>query len=179
MKGNLLKTSLPDDVIISRIFVIRNVKVMLDRDLAELYGVEARRLREQVKRNIGRFPPNFMFQLSNEEVDIMVSQNATPSKKHLGGSLPYAFTEHGVLMLANILKSHSALSMSIRLIEIFVKLREMVLTHKEILLALEKIEKKVTKHDDDIALIFEYVKQLLSAPSEPMRKIGFKQNNKN
>jgi hypothetical protein len=119
-----------------------------------------------------------MFQLSENEVDFMVSQNATPSKKQFGGTLPYVFTEHGVLMLANILKSSQAITMSIRLIEIFVKLREIVLTHKEILLSLEKIEKKVSKHDDDIALIFEYVRELLNPPAEPMRKIGFKQRAK-
>lgn len=109
---------------------------MLDRDLAELYGVKPIRLREQVKRNLKRFPSNFMFLLTEKETEIMVSQNAIPSKKHLGGRLPYVFTEHGVLMLANILKSDAAVQMSIRIIEIFVKLRELLLTHKEILLQL-------------------------------------------
>ena len=84
--------TIPDEVIISKIYLIRGQKVMIDRDLAELYGVEARRLREQVKRNIGRFPQNFMFQLTEEETENMVSQNATPSKQHLGGHLPYVFT---------------------------------------------------------------------------------------
>ena len=97
---------------------------MLDRDLAELYGVKSIRLREQVKRNQERFPENFMFQLTEKEVEKMVSQNAIPSKQHLGGYLPYAFTEHGVLMLANVLKSNQAITMSIRIIEIFVKLRK-------------------------------------------------------
>jgi hypothetical protein len=100
---------------------------MLDRDLAELYGVKAIRLREQVKRNPGRFPENFTFQLTEKEVENMVSQNAIPSKQHLGGYLPYAFTEHGLLMLANVLKSDQAITMSIRIIEIFVKLREVLL----------------------------------------------------
>jgi phage regulator Rha-like protein len=109
---------------------------MLDRDLAELYGVKSIRLREQVKRNINRFPTNFMFQLSDEEADAMVSQNAIPSKQHLGCSLPYVFSEYGVLMLANILKSERAIQVSIKLVEIFIKLREMLLTHKDILLKL-------------------------------------------
>ncbi|NLU91778.1 ORF6N domain-containing protein [Chitinophaga sp. Ak27] len=100
---------LPDEVLISEIYYIRGHKVMLDRDLAELYDVKSIRLREQVKRNMVRFPENFMFQLTDEEVGGMVSQNAIPSKKHLGGSLPYVFTEHGVLMLANVLHSERAM----------------------------------------------------------------------
>ena len=117
-----------------------------------------------------------MFQLTEEEVDVMVSQNAIPSKKHLGGHLPLAFTEHGVLMLANVLKSPRALQVSVRVIEIFVKMREMLLTHKDILLQLEKIEKKLTSHDEDISLIFKYLKQLLNPPQTPPRKIGFRRN---
>ena len=95
----------PDEVVMNKIYNIRNHKVMLDRDLAELYGVKSIRLREQVKRNITKFHEHFMFQLTEIEVEIMVSQNAIPSKSHLGGTLPFVFTEHGVLMLANVLKS--------------------------------------------------------------------------
>jgi hypothetical protein len=109
-----------DEVVMSKIYDLREQKVMLGRDLAELYGVQAIRLREQVKRNIGRFPSNFMFRLKNEEVETMVSRNAIPSKQHLGGTLPYAFTELGVLMLAGVLKSEKAMQLSIRVIEIFV-----------------------------------------------------------
>lgn len=155
-----------DETVISKIYYIRKQKVMLDRDLAELYGVQAIRLREQVKRNIERFPSNFMFQLTAKEVETMVSQNAIPSKKHLGGSLPYAFTEHDVLMPANILKSEKAMQVSIRVIEIFVKMREMLSTHKDILLQLEKIEKKLTQHDENIQVIFEYLKQLFTEPKQ-------------
>ncbi len=107
-----------------------------------------------------------MFQLTPEEVEIMVSQNAIPSKKHLGGYLPYAFTEHGVLMLANVLKSEKAMQVSIKVIEIFVKMREMLSTHKDILVQLERIEKKLTQHDESIQIIFEYLKQLLSEPKQ-------------
>ncbi|MFN2458551.1 MAG: ORF6N domain-containing protein [Chitinophagaceae bacterium] len=170
-------SAIPDEVVINKIFLLRNQRVMIDRDLAELYGVKAIRLREQVKRNIERFPENFMFQLSEEEVEHMVSQNAIPSKKHLGGFLPYAFTEHGVLMLANVLKGERAMQMSIRIIEVFIKIREMLLTHKDILLRLEKMEAKLTSHDEDIQLIFKYLKQLLNPPQTPRRKIGFKRNN--
>jgi hypothetical protein len=170
---------IPDEVIIGKIYLIRGMKVMLDRDLAELYDVKAIRLREQVKRNSGRFPENFMFQLTEKEVDTMVSQNAIPSKKHLGGYLPYAFTEHGVLMLANVLKSDRAIKASIRIIEIFVRLREMLQTHKEILEKLAEMERKYTDHDDKIMLIFEYLKQLEQTKQKELEqknrpKIGFK-----
>ena len=173
--GKEKSLAIPDEVVMNKIYLIRGHKVMLDRDLAELYGVKAIRLREQVKRNQERFPANFMFQLSKKEVENMVSQNAIPSKQHLGGYLPYAFTEHGVLMLANVLKSEQAITMSIRIIEIFVKLREVLLTHKDILLKLEQLERKAVKQDGDIKLIFEYLRELLNPPAEPRSKIGFKQ----
>ncbi len=172
-----VNVAVSDQVLVDKIVIIRGQKVMFDRDLAELYGVKPIRLREQVKRNISRFPENFMFQLTDEEVNVMVSQNAIPSKKHLGGSLPYAFTEHGVLMLSNVLKSERALVMSIRIIEIFVKLREALLSHKDILLKVERLERKVVTNDADIKLIFEYLKELLDPKTEPMRKIGFRQSN--
>ena len=108
----------------------------------------------------------------------MVSQNAIPSRQHLGGYLPLAFTEHGVLMLANVLKSEQALKMSIHIIEIFVKLREVLLTHKDILLKLEQMEKKAVRHDDEIKLIFDYLRETLNPKTEPPRKIGFKQKGK-
>jgi phage regulator Rha-like protein len=170
--------AVPDEVVMNKIYLIREHKVMLDRDLAELYGVKAIRLREQVKRNQERFPDNFMFQLTEKEVENMVSQNAIPSRQQLGGYLPYAFTEHGVLMLANVLKSEQAITMSIRIIEIFVKLREVLLTHKDILLKIEQLERKTVQYDGDIKLIFKYLRELLNPPSEPMRKIGFKQKGK-
>ena len=179
-KDNIM---LPEEVISNKIYLIRDEKVMLDRDLAELYGVKAFRLREQVKRNIERFPENFMFRLTEDETDYMVSQNAIPSRKHLGGHLPYVFTEHGVLMLANVLKSERAMQMSIRIIEVFVKIREMLLTHKDILLKLEKIEQKLSGHDEKILLIFEYLKQFEKSKQEEVDfknrpRIGFKQSKK-
>jgi phage regulator Rha-like protein len=162
-----------DEVVINKIYYVRSQKVMLDRDLAELYGVESIRLREQVKRNINRFPANFMFKLTSTEVDSMVSQNAIPSKQHLGGSLPYVFTEHGVLMLASVLKSDKAMQVSIRVIEIFVKMREMLAAHTDILVQLEKTEQKLNQHDKDIQLIFDYMKQLLNQPGERTVIEGF------
>lgn len=159
----------------SKIYLLRSQKIMLDRDLAALYGVKPIRLREQVKRNNGRFPASFMFQLTEEEVETMLSQNAIPSRRHLGGALPYAFTEHGALMPANVLKTQAAMNVSIRIIEIFVKMRDMLSTHKDMLLQLEKTERQLTRHDDDIALIFEHLKELLNPPQPPRRQIGFKQ----
>lgn len=167
-------TAVPDEVVMNKIYLVRGQKIMFDRDLAALYGVAPIRLREQVKRNRHRFPIKFMFQLNAKEVRSMVSQNAIPSKKHLGGSLPYAFTEHGVLMLANVLKSKRAVRMSVRIIEIFLKLREVLLTHKDLLLKIERLERKVVKQDTDISQIFEYLKELLTPQLGPMRRIGFK-----
>lgn len=166
--------AIPDEVVMNKIFLARGQKVMLDRDLAELYGVKAIRLREQVKRNQDRFPENFMFHFTEKEVKNMVSQFAIPSKQHLGGYLPYAFTEHGVLMLANVLKSEQAIAMSIRIIEIFVKLRETMLMNKGVLLKLEQLEHKVVRQGGDIKLIFKYLKELLNPKAETLPKIGFK-----
>jgi hypothetical protein len=104
----------------------------------------------------------------------MVSQNAIPSKKHMGGTLPYAFTEHGVLMLANILRSEEAILMSVRIIEIFVKMRELLLTHKDILIQLEKLENQVERNSEDIRKIFSALRQLLNPAQTPRRKIGYK-----
>ena len=166
--------ALTDESIINKIYYLRDQKVMLDRDLAELYGVQPIRLREQVKRNAARFPEHFMFQLTEKEVEMMVSQNAIPSKKHLGGYLPYAFSEHGVLMLANVLKSETAITVSLRLIEIFVKMREMLSTHKDVLLKLEQLEKKIMTHDRELQIIFTALKKLINPPQEPRPKIGFR-----
>ena len=120
-----------------------------------------------------------MFQLTENEVNTMVSQNAIPSRKYLGGHLPYVFTEHGVLMLANVLKSDRAIKVSIRIIEIFVRIREMLLTHKNILQKLEEIERIYADHDQKIMLIFEYLKQLEKTKQEELnfknrKKIGYK-----
>jgi len=163
---------IPDEVVISKIYLIRNHKVMLDDDLAELYQVETRRLNEQVKRNIDRFPQDFMFQLTEEEWQNLMSQNATSS---WGGrrKIPFAFTEHGVLMLSSVLNSDRAIQVNIQIMRIYAKLREMLMTNKDILLKLEKLEKSVLSHDQDIRIVFGYLKELLNPMTEPMRKIGF------
>ncbi|QQR87255.1 MAG: ORF6N domain-containing protein [Flavobacteriales bacterium] len=167
-------TVLHDGIIMEKILLLRGQRVMLDRDLAELYGVRSIRLREQVKRNKSRFPGTFMFQLTDKELRDMVSQNAIPSFSHTGGALPYAFTEHGVLMLANVLKSERAVAMSIRIIEVFVHMRGMIMAHKDILLKLEQMERRVEEHDDSIGTLFQYLKELLNPPVAPRPAIGYK-----
>ncbi len=166
----------PDEIVMNKIYIIRNHKVMLDRDLAELYGVKSIRLREQVKRNITKFPEHFMFQLTEIEVEIMVSQNAIPSKSHLGGTLPFVFTEHGILMLANVLKSDRAVLVSIRIIELFVKLREMLLANTELKYEIEKIKRKLDNQDKNMEIVFRYLDELLDKKENPKPrvKIGYK-----
>ena len=167
---------IPEEVILNKIYVIRNQKVMLDRDLAELFGVKSFRLREQVKRNESKFPEHFMFQLTDLEVEIMVSQNAIPSKKHLGGYLPYVFTEHGVLMLANVLKSDLATKVSIKIIELFVKLREMLLNNTELRLEIDRIKQKLDNQDKNMEVVFRYLDELLEKKETPRILIGYKLN---
>lgn len=162
--------------ILNRIYVIRSQKIMLDKDLAEMYRVETKRLNEQVKRNINRFPKDFMFTLSQKEYENLKSQNATSS---WGGrrKLPNAFTEQGVAMLSSILNSDVAIEVNIRIIRVFTKLREYALTHKEILLQLAKLEKEVKGNSKDIENIFMVLKELIekqSKPAQPRNKIGFK-----
>ncbi|OGF50381.1 MAG: hypothetical protein A2231_02485 [Candidatus Firestonebacteria bacterium RIFOXYA2_FULL_40_8] len=134
----------------SKIHLIRNEYVMLSSDLAELYAVETRILNEAVKRNIKRFPADFMFQLTDEEVATMVSQFAIPSRKYLGGYNPYAFTEQGIAMLSGVLNSDRAITINIEIMRVFVSFRRYLLTHKEILEKLAKIESKMELHDNKI-----------------------------
>jgi len=185
MSKKLTYNIIPDEVIINKIYFIRGIKVMLDRDLAQMYEVKPFRMREQVKRNEDIFPEHFMFRLTKSEMEIMVSQNAIPSKKHLGGSLPYVFTEHGILQLANVLKSKSARQMSIRIIEVFVKMTKMLSTHKDILMKLEQLEKHLMKHDEhynkheeEIQTLFIAIRNLIEDKKQrdkPRKRIGYKQ----
>jgi hypothetical protein len=172
------KLMLPDEKIISKIYLIRGEKVMLDRDLADLFGVKAIRLREQVKRNIEKFPLHFMFQLNDSEVEIMVSQNAIPSKQYLGGYLPSVFTEHGVLQLANVLKSGKATQVSIRIIEVLIKMRAMLMDSLTLKLDVEEIKNRLDNHDKNIELVFSYLDELLQKQEnpEPRTPVGFKLN---
>ena len=161
-----------DQEIAEKIYLIRGRKVMLDKDLAEMYGVETKRLIEQVNRNPLRFPQEFMFRLNNEEFEDLRSQIAT-SKRGGRRYMPYAFTEHGILMLSSVLNSKQAISMSIKIIEVFVKFREILNAHKDLLLKFEHLEKLLVQHDDDINAIFLALKQLIHQNNELREPIGF------
>lgn len=167
----------PDEVLLTRIYYIRGQKVMLDKDLAELYGVQTKVLKQAVKRNISRFPEDFMFELSNNELEILRSQIVT-SRLNWGGSryLPMAFTEHGVLMLSSVLNSERAIGVNIRIMRLFTKMREMLMTHKDLLPELEEIRKKMVTQDERIDLVFDYLTQLITKDDTEMerRTIGFK-----
>ncbi len=160
------------------IHYLRNEKVILDRDLAFLYDVETRALKQAVKRNIKRFPKDFLFTLNKKEIDFLVSQNVIPSKKYLGGAYPYAFTEQGVAMLSSILNSEKAIEVNIEIMRAFVKLRKAIDENKEISEKLKELEFKIAYHDEQFSEVFEAIRQLL-LPPEPQRKhIGFTLNDK-
>ena len=169
-----------ENLIISKIYFIRGQKVMLDEDLAEMYRVETKRINEQVKRNLERFPNDFMFQLTKIEFENLKSQFAT---SNWGGrrKLPFVFSEHGVLMLSSVLSSSIAIQVNIRIIRIFTKLRELIASHKDILLKLEHLENNVLKQNEkqgknekDIQMIFNALKNLLEQPKKTRIPIGFK-----
>ncbi|MBX9784548.1 MAG: ORF6N domain-containing protein [Chitinophagaceae bacterium] len=165
--------------ILSRIYVVRNEKVMLDRDLAQLYGIETKRLKETVRRNIERFPKDFMFEMSKKEFETWRTQFATSKEDRTGlRYAPFCFTEQGVTMLSCILNSKTAIEVNLRVIRVFVKMREYALTHKEIFLQLAKLEKEVKGNSRDIENIFIVLKELIekqNKPLPPRNKIGFKQ----
>ena len=154
----------------NKIYTIRGMQVMLDKDLAELYGVKPIRLREQVKRNINRFPADFMFQLDENEIDFMVSQNAIPSKQHLGGSKPYMFTEQGVSMLSAVLKTDFAVEMSIKIIRAFVSMKQFLVNNASIFQKIDQIEKRQIgyeiKTDEKIDTIFQALENKTIKPSQ-------------
>jgi hypothetical protein len=167
--------AVPDEVIINKIYFVRGQKVMLDRDLSALYGVTTGNLNKAVKRNEKRFPEDFMFQLTEEEYKNLIFQNGTSS---WGGTrkMPFVFTEQGVAMLSGVLNSDVAIEVNIRIIRIFTKLREMLLTHKDILLKLEQLENQVVQNSEDIRMIFTALKELLNPPNPLREPIGFKRS---
>ena len=159
------------DIIEKKIFLIRGLNVMLDRDFAELYGVETKYLTRQVRRNIERFPEDFMFQLTEEEVKIMVSQNVIPSIQSLGGYLPFVFTEQGVAMLSSVLRSKRAVLVNIQIMRAFVNLKRLALTYTELKRKIETMEKK---YDVQFKMVFDALKKLLEPPPlKEKRIIGF------
>ena len=167
---------MPDPVsiesITSRIHFIRGHRVILDRDLAELYSVETKRLKEQVRRNISRFPKDFMFVLTNQEIRNLRSQIATSS---WGGTryIPMAFTEQGVAMLSSVLKSRRAIEVNIAIMRAFVKMREIMAANKEFSEKLKIIEAQLAEHDEQFKVVFEAIKQLLIEEEKPKKRIGF------
>jgi len=160
----------------SLIITIRNQKVIVDRDLAEIYGVETRRLNEQVKRNAERFPEDFMFQLTKEEADFWLRSRSQIAILKRGKNikyLPYAFTEHGAIMAANVLNSPQAVRMSVFVVRAFVKLREMLSTHKELGHKLAELERKLQNHDESIRSLVVAIRQLMKPTETKKRPIGF------
>lgn len=157
----------------NKILLIRGHKIMIDTDLAKLYGVSTKRLNEQVKRNKERFPSDFMFKLTiDEKLEPVANCDRFHSLKH-STSLPSAFTEHGALMLASVLNSPRAVEVSIFIVRAFIHLREILSTNKKLAQKLKELELKIELHDDQIAAIFQAINQLLTPPEKPKKKIGF------
>ena len=171
----MVKTLGSYEAIADKILLIRGKKVMLDRDLAKMYGVETRVLNQAVKRNIERFPNDFMFQLSKEEFENWKSQSVISNADRMGiRRVPYAFTDYGILMLSSVLNSKRAIQINIAIMRVFVKLREILFTHKQLANRLVELEKKVGSHDKDILMIFEVIKQLMMAKEKSQKVIkGF------
>jgi hypothetical protein len=172
-KSSLPVASVSEETIVEKIYIIGGQKVMLDRDLAEMYGVEVKRLNQAVKRNNSRFPEDFMFQLSQDEFQNLKSQFVTSS---WGGirKLPYAFTEQGVAMLSSVLNSETAIQVNIQIIRLFTKMKHMILDNKDLWMKIEKIEQHLLKNDEEIKTIFAYLKKLLIQENKPRNPIGFK-----
>ena len=166
---------LPDEVIMNQIYYIRGQKVMIDRDLAILYGVETKRLKEAVKRNMERFPEDFMFEMTKKELENLRTQIASSS---WGGTryFPMAFTEQGVAMLSSVLNSSQAISVNIRIIRIFTRIRQMLMDNTELRLAIEEIKKKTDNNSKNIEVVFQYLDELIEKKEnpKPRKQIGYK-----
>jgi len=166
-----MTTLVPIEFIASKIYLMRSVKVMLDRDLAELYGVETKVLKQAVRRNINRFPDDFMFEMTKTEFEDWRSQFVTSKSDKMGLRYkPMAFTEQGVAMLSSVLKSDRAIQVNIQIMRAFTQLRKMLSTHEDLKRKIESMEKK---NDEQFQIVFEAIKQLLSEEDKPKKKIGF------
>ena len=176
---NMPKSSLPvpavsEETIVEKIYIIRGRKIMLDRDLAEMYGVEVRVLNQAVKRNSIRFPEDFMFQLTKEEDDSLRSQFVILKRGKHSKYFPFAFTEQGVAMLSSVLNSETAIQVNIQIIRLFTKMKQLILDNKDLWMKIEKIEQHLLKNDEEIKTIFAYLKKLLIQENKPRNPIGFK-----
>jgi phage regulator Rha-like protein len=167
-----MNTVIPHEVIERKILLIRGKRVMLDKDLADLYEVTTGNLNKAIKRNLDRFPEDFMFQLTQDEADQLLRfQIGTLKRGQHFKYLPYAFTENGVAMLSSVLNSQRAVQVNIEIMRTFTRLREMLLTHKDLKAKIESLEKK---YDHQFKIVFDTIKQLLEPPQKPKRKIGFR-----
>lgn len=167
----------PQEVIESKILFFRGKKIMLDSELAVLYGVETKQLTRQVRRNIDRFPDDFMFQLSKDEYrELLRCQFGTLKRGQYSKYLPYAFTEHGILMLSSVLNSKKAIQVNIQIMRTFTKLREMVFSYKELQKKIEAMERQHAKHNEHFQIVFKAIKEMLNPPVKKTGKIGFKSN---
>lgn len=178
MKDLKSESLITDELVLNKIYFIREQKVMLDEDLAVLYGISTKRLNEQVSRNIGRFPEDFMFKLTDEEYETLRSQFAT-SKKGGRRYLPNVFTEHGVLMLSSVLNSQQAIEVNIQIMRIFAHLRQTLLNNTELRLEIEKIKIKIDNQDKNMETVFRYLDGLIekNTESKPRKRIGYKSDN--
>ena len=171
------KSILPDEIISNKIYLIRNQKVMLDRDLAYLYQVETKQLKRQVRRNIERFPEDFMFEMSKQELENWRSQFGTSNSENMGlRYVPMVFTEQGVAMLSSVLKSDRAIAVNIKIIRIFTKMRDVLSDNLSLRLEIEDIKKKMNNHDKNIELVFSYLDELVDKKenAKERTKIGYK-----
>lgn len=162
------------EILVQKILLIRNQKVMIDSDLAILYGTTTKRLNEQVKRNKNRFPNNFMFQLTKEEKNEVVANCDHLKNLKFSSKLPFVFTEQGTMMLANVIKSDKAISMSILIIETFIRLRTLLSSDMQLSVEIENIKKKLSNHDKNLELVFSYLEELETKKAEPRKRIGYK-----
>ena len=171
MAKAIKKAVVVEETIVKKIIFLRDEKIMLDVHLAELYGVETRVLKQAVRRNRSNFPDDFMFELTEEEVETVVSQNVIPHKKYLGGSTAFGFTETGVAMLSSVLKSPSAREMNIAIMRTFIALRKVASNYKEIMQIISEMR---NEYDTNFTQIFKALEQLINPPQEPRKRIGFK-----
>ena len=165
------KIAVVEEKIIKKIVFLRDEKIILDVHLAELYGVETRVLKQAVRRNIDRFPEDFMFELTEDEIETVVSQNVIPHKKFLGGATPFAFTETGVAMLSSVLKSASAIKMNIAIMRTFIALRKVAANYTEIMQILTEMR---NQYDKRFAELYNALNKLINPPQPPRQRIGFK-----
>jgi hypothetical protein len=165
-----------EELIKQRIFVIRGYKIMIDTDLAELYGVSTKRLNEQLKRNINRFPTDFMFKVTQREKDEVVANCDHLQKLKFSPNLPNAFTEHGVAMLSSVLNSETAIQMNILIIRVFIKIKELILSNKDLEIRVGEVEKKQKEQGNLLTSVHSVVKHLIEKPDNPKGKIGFSEN---